>query len=448
MACKKYPFLLLLLLCCASVRPTKAQPRLPSYTDGIYRNYIHSVRFHVTGLALTMPVARLGLDDALFLAFDDLRGEGTHYYYTVIHCDRNWQPTAELRQFEYLQGYREGEIREYDISSGTYQHYLHYRLTLPNDEVRWSHSGNYLLVVYEAGEEEDPVLTRRFMVVEELVSAATQVNRPVVVSKQNTHQEVDFMLNVEALRPRDPLREISCTVLQNGRWDNALHDIRPRFVNNLSLDFNYQDKIVFPAGKEFRQLNISSVRFRSENVLTIERYPEGYNIILFDEAPRTNQAYLFRFDLNGRFVPFNSDFIRKQITPDSLASTLNLIKRYNYREQALGTEYAEVNFTLNLPEGFPQPVYIVGGLTDWKLLPEYRLTYDERVGAYTARLYLKQGYHDYAYAVPDANGNPDISVLEGDWHATQNEYTLLVYYRPLGAEYDRIVGARSFETYR
>lgn len=429
-------------------KPLRSQPRLSAYVDATYREYIRSVRFHVNGLALTLPVARLGLSDALFLSFDDLRGDGTRYYYTVVHCDRNWQPTRELRPFEYLQGYQEGEVRDYDMASGTYQHYLHYRLTLPNDEVKWTHSGNYLLVVYEYGEPEDPVLTRRFMVVEELVSAATQVDRPLDVAKQNTHQEVQFHLQVEALRPLDPFNEIRCTVLQNGRWDVSYSEIPPRFVLGNKLDFNYPDRMVFPAGKEFRQLDLSSLRFRSQHVRTIERYPEGYSVTLFEDEPRAQQAYLFRFDLNGKFVPFNVDFIRRRIPADSLASTLNLVQRYNYREQSLGTEYAQVLFSLELPERYPDPVYITGAFADWQLKPENEMRFDDRTGSYTARIYLKQGYYDYGYAIPNAEGRPDLSVLEGDWHATENEYTLLVYYRPRAGEYDRLVGARTFNSYR
>jgi hypothetical protein len=131
----------------------QAQPELASYTDGVYRDYIRTVKMHVTGLALTMPIAPLGTMGSVYLSFDELDGQGTRYYYTVIHCDRNWMPTKELSQFEYLSGYSEGEIQDYDLSSGTYQHYVHYKLALPNEDVNWKISGNYLLVVYEAGEE-------------------------------------------------------------------------------------------------------------------------------------------------------------------------------------------------------------------------------------------------------------------------------------------------------
>ncbi len=132
--------------------------------------------------------------------------DGTRYYYTVIHCDRHWQPTQELSQFDYLNGFREGEIRDYEISSGTYQDYLHYYLTIPNDEIKWSISGNYLLVVYESGIEDDPIITRRFMVTEDKVKISANVVRPAVVAQQNTHQEIDFGVESKDLNVCNPTR--------------------------------------------------------------------------------------------------------------------------------------------------------------------------------------------------------------------------------------------------
>jgi Domain of unknown function (DUF5103) len=423
---------------------SQAQPQLDSYDDGVYRDYIKSVRLHVNGLFLTYPIATLGKENSLFLSFDELDGKGTRYYYTVIHCDRDWKPTQELSPFDYLGGYREGEIRDYEFSPGTYQDYLQYKLTIPNDEVKWSISGNYLLVVYEPGDEDDPIITRRFLITDEKVSYRTQETRPAMVSKQNTHQEIDFGVEIGGLKTTNPRAEVSCSVMQNGRWDNILEDIEPRLITGTYLSYDYQDKIVFEAGKEFRNLDISSMIYRSENVLDISEDKEGYSTILFPDEPRAMKAYLWRKDLDGMYVPYNRDYNKRSIPIDSLASTINLVNRYNYREQNLSTDYSEVLFTLNLPEDFGSSIYIVGGFTDWKMLPEYRMVFDQRVGAYVARLLLKQGYYNYQYAVPNQNDNPDFSVIEGDWYATENDYTVLTYFRPRGGQYDQLVGAHTF----
>jgi len=437
----KYTFILTLLLLTSLIQ---AQPQLDSYDDGVYRDYIKSVKMHVNGLFLTYPIATLGKQNSLFLSFDELGGSGTRYYYTVIHCDRDWKPTQELSPFDYLGGYREGEIRDYELSSGTYKDYLQYKLTIPNDEVKWSISGNYLLVVYESGEEEDPIITRRFLISEEKVSYRAQETRPAMVAKQNTHQEIDFGMETAGLKTSNPRAEVSCSIMQNGRWDNIIEDIEPRLITGTFLSYDYSDKIVFEAGKEFRNLDISSMIYRSENVLDIAEDKEGFSTILFADEPRAMMAYLWRRDLNGMYVPYNRDYDRRGIPIDSLASTINLINRYNYREQNLSTDYSEVLFTLNLPEDFGSPIYIVGGFTDWKMLPECRMVFDQRIGAYTARLLLKQGYYNYEYAVPSQNGTPDFSVIEGNWYAAENQYTLLTYFRPRGGQYDQLVGAHTF----
>jgi hypothetical protein len=384
--------------------------------------------------------------DALFLSFDELDGTGTRYYYTVIHCDRNWIPTAELSPFDYMGGYREGEINDYELSSGTHQDYLHYKLTIPNEEVNWKISGNYLLVVYESGMEEDPILTRRFMISEEKISFAPEVSRPANVSKQRTHQEIDFIVSTKNFPISNPRTDLTCVVLQNGRWDNAIPDVTPRLVSGEILSYDYQDKIVFPAGKEFRNLDISSLKYRSESVLDVEEYTDGYSTILKPDEPRVYKSYLWHRDLNGMFVPYNRDYDRKYITPDSLASALALVNRFNYRELYLGSDYTEVLFTLESPGTSPQDIYIVGGMTDWKFLPEYKMVYDEGIDAYICRAYLKQGYYNFQYAIPGPGDEIDFSTLEGDWYATENLYLLLGYYRPRGGQYDQLIGAKSFNS--
>jgi hypothetical protein len=343
-------------------------------------------------------------------------------------------------------GYKEGEIRDYEFSSGTYQDYIHYKLSIPNEEVKWNISGNYVLVIYESGEEDDPILTRRFMITEERVRAQPVVDRPALVAKQNTHQEIDFGLQIEGVRTANPRGELSCTILQNGRWDNAIEDIEPRTITGTYLSYDFQDKIVFEAGKEFRNMDISSMQFRSEHVKDILEDKEGFSTILFSDDPRCYKSYLWQRDLNGMYIPFNRDYDRRHIPEDSLASTINLVNRYNYREQHLGTEYSEVLVTLEMANDLERDVYVVGGMTDWKMLPEYRLIYDERIGAYTGRLYLKQGYYNYGYAEPDEKGKPDFAILEGSWYATENLYTILTYFRPRGGQYDQLIGAYTFNS--
>src|SRR5678816_3141420 len=137
------------------------------------------------------------------------------------------------------------------------------------------------------------------------------------------------------------IRDSFCSILQNGRWDNAIQDIAPRLVTDDILNYDYTDQLVFEAGKEWRDMDISSMIYRSVDVLDIKRFDTGYSSILVPVKPRDNKSYILNQDLDGMFVPFNRDYVRKKIPPNALASELNLISRYINRELFLGTDYTE-----------------------------------------------------------------------------------------------------------
>ena len=63
--------------------------------------------------------------------------------------------------FEFLEGFNREELREHSFSINTITTYIHYQLRIPNNEVRWTKSGNYLLHVYD-DDTGEPLITRRF----------------------------------------------------------------------------------------------------------------------------------------------------------------------------------------------------------------------------------------------------------------------------------------------
>ena len=68
-------------------------------------------------------------------------------------------------------------------------------------------------------------------------------------------------------------------------------------------------------------------------------------------------------------------------------------------------------------------------------------------GAYEKTLLLKQGYYNYLYATrPSTGGDLDFSQTEGNYWATENNYTVLVYYRPFGARADECIGYSNFNS--
>ena len=50
-----------------------------------------------------------------------------------------------------------------------------------------------------------------------------------------------------------------------------------------------------------------------------------------------------------------------------------------------------------------QYIYIYGELTNWDILHEAKMQYNEKENYYYGTLYLKQGYYNYKYITTDLN---------------------------------------------
>jgi hypothetical protein len=389
---------------------------------------ICSVQLLLSGSQLSLPIVNLQTGyNVLVLSFDHMGDELKDYKYTLAHCNSDWLP-SELNDNEYIDGFTEDRIISVQNSFNTLAQYTHYTIGLPNRNMRWARSGNYLLKVFDMDNEAEPVLIRRFMVVEPLWRIDAEFVRTAQVDKLDTHHEIDFTVIPKGARVSMPQNDVKAFVLQNGRWDNALGPIKPFITRGENLVFDYQDKIIFPAGKEFRFFDIRSFDYRGEFVRNIVEKPTYFEVTLVTDESRFDRPVIFRPDADGRFV----------------------IDNLNANQTLLQCDYAAVLFSIqqNLPLE-DADVYVFGELTDWQLKPEFKMQYQPEVQAYWCDTWLKQGHYNYQYVVVDRNtGLPDLDGFEGNWFATGNQYTILVYFRPFGARYDRLMGAVTLNSAR
>lgn len=437
-------------LCLAASLP--AQDESVRYTDHVYLDDIRSVKFHVGGLLASMPILELGRGGSLLLSFDDMRDSYVGYTYTIVHCNADWQPSG-LTEFEYIDGFASQRIEQFEYSFKAKSIYTHYRLWIPNEDLRLTKSGNYLLLVYEDNRGKQLAISRRFMLVDPKVKVIPSVTRPAVVSKADTHQEVDFTVYNERFEIRNPRQELTAVVLQNGRWDRAIGDLKPLFSRPEEQRFDYQDKIVFEAGKEFRYADLRGLRFIAPGIQSVS-YDDGrYEVWMEPDRKRGEMAYFESYDLNGNFIIENSDesgrLSIERIVAAENGNPADLLADAELAQMDihdLQSEYVDVLFSLYSPTVYEgASVYIIGGLTDWQLQDRFRMTYNPAISSYVAKVSLKQGYYDYLYTVvPDGGTEGDISETEGNWYETDNNYTILVYFRPFGGRYDQLIGVRSF----
>lgn len=418
MIMRKLLFLSLLLSSCAMVAQN---------TDRILDDQVRSVKLSVMGAPLSMPIVDIKAPGGVLnLEFDHLGDELRDYAYTILHCNRDWS-FSELDQLEYIDGFTEDRITNIEPSFNTITQYTHYTLRLPNQNVRWSKSGNYILRITDK-EDDRVVLERRFMVVEPQWRIDASLTRTVMVEKSNTHHEIDFKVVTKNARISNAQNDVSAIVLQNGRWDNAIGPVKPYIERADGISFDYQDVVIFPAGKEFRFFDIRTFDFRGDHVKTISDRGDYIDVTLRTDETRFARPIDFRPDANGRFI----------------------IENNNANQTLLQCDYASVLFSIaqNMPID-EADVYVFGELTDWQLKPEFKMEYSHEARAYYCEAILKQGYYNYQYVVLDhRTGALDPDGLEGNWYETGNLYTLLVYYHPFGSRFDRLMGAVTLNSAR
>jgi len=248
------------------------------------------------------------------------------------------------------------------------------------------------------------------------------------VDARYAYQQLDFRISYGAVQLLNPAQEVRVVLRQNFRWDNAHYNLRPTFVRDAErvLEyqyFNYEN--AFPGLSEYRYFDARSFQSVGLGVGRLQRQSNPVQLDLLPETTRNGQAYNQFYDANGQRVFENRD----------------------YGQGAVNGDYALVTFNLNAPQPAPGPVYIFGALSDWQLKDEYRLRYDSLQQRYTGRALLKQGYYNYSYAVaPKAAGvPPDEIYFEGTHQETENQYDLLVYYRPPGTRTDLLIAYQSLD---
>ena len=406
------------LFCAFNGLTARAQSEGLVNYDTVYVDYVKTVQFYLEDLVATLPIVDLGSQGQVVLTFDDLDAELADYTYRIQHCNADWTP-SRINELEYLSGFSEADIRSRELSFNTVTPYTHYVLPLPNQDMQFRLSGNYLLHVFN--EYDEPVITRRFMVVEPIFRVDARLTKAALVERIDGYQEIDFVVSHEEFDIQNPLREVSATVIQNGNWSTAISGIQPNLIKPEQLIFDYQNVLTFPAGKEYRSLDMRSLRTYAGNVREIIQTDEGYDVTLGRDQKRYASAYLSFEDLDGKFV----------------------IESFDFNDADLRGDYANVLFNLYSPAQLEnEDVYVYGALSDWQLRPEFKMVYNDLVNGYVAEALLKQGYYDYEYVTVDRRtGEISREQTEGNWFETNNTYTMLVYYRPFGQRYDRLLGA-------
>lgn len=393
----------------------------------VYNPAIKSIKLFKAGDQTSFPVLTLNSTDVLQLEFDELGTAVKNYYVGFQLCNADWTP-SNLTTFDYIKGFQSFRIATYRNSSLALVKYVHYQATVPDRNSTPSRSGNYLLKVFLNNDTTQLAFTKRFVVVNTLAQIGTQVQQPFNATLFRTGQKLQLGVQtdkrINVLSPSD----VKVVVLQNQNWQTALFLDRPTIYRGNYFEYSDEGITGMVGLKEFRWLDLRSLRLLSDRMQNLDNKGDTTHVYVKPETTRNGQAYVYFRDLNGGFT----------------------IESYESINPYWQGDYALTHFKYFPPGNKPlagNDLYIFGEMTNYAADTSGLMRFNEESGAYEKTLLLKQGYYNYLYATrPYRGGALEFSQTEGNFWATENNYTVLVYYRPFGSRADECIGYSSLNS--
>ena len=386
--------------------------------ETIEPEYIRTIQFKGASSQSKLPIIELG--QKLQLSFDDIIGNEADYFYTIAHFNFDWTP-SDLSKGEYLDGFDDVRIETYENSFNTLQLYSNYKLSIPNRETRAiKKSGNYLLRIFN--DDGEIVFSRKFMVLERVLSVEVEIKRSRIIKNIDQQQVVQFKINSPNLLLINPKQNVKTLVLQNNNLKTAITNLKPLYTIGSELIYKYDQEAAFWGGNEFLFFDNKDLRSSTNGVRYVE-LNELYENFLFTNIDRSVRPYTYNPDINGNFQVRNL---------------------YASQNQNIEADYVLMHFNLQHYGSLgDKEIHIYGNFNNWTIDQTTYMRYNEKTDTYQNARLFKQGFYNYKYVMVNRDGSVEQGPVSGDFWQTENQYTVLVYYRAPGARFDRLMGEGS-----
>ena len=386
---------------------------LKAQTQQIFDENVRTLTLTVDDDPTLPPYMHLGGRQYIVIEWDEMSHDYKRYIYHIDHCDWDWKPTEGIFESDYMEGLNDQLIEDFEKSFNTTQIYTHYRLSIPNKNIKLLLSGNYRVRIYDedADQDEDlPVLEARFCLFERTAGIVAQLSSNTDIDFNQSHQQMTLSVGYGSLSVVDPQRELKVIVMQNRRWDSRVENLVPNIRKANGIEYTHNRQLIFPGGNEYHRFEILDVHRTATGVDRIDWFEPYYHATLFAATP--DRTYSYFEDQNGVYVLRSADDI----------------------DDATTAEYVIVHFFLKTPRLDGGDVYVSGQWSGQTFNPDCRMEYDDINKEYHAAILLKQGYYSYEYVQQDGLTTRTM----GSFFETENEYQVLVYYRGQGARFDRL----------
>ncbi len=392
------------------------------YKDRIIDKKVLYFSTHPQNEPLLQPFINLNSQEKIQICFD-YKGEYKDFNYKIIHCNSDWSK-SDLDEFEYIDGFIDNQITDYENSFNTNINYCHYKLNIPNQDVNLKKSGNYKLIIFDSYNEKDTVLIASFSLIEPLVDIKGRVRTATRPEFINTSQEIDFDIDHTRLKLFNAATDLKVYIWQNGDYLRR-RKLKPAFIRSNIISYDYNDINVFKGGNEFRNFNSQNLKYLTRYIKDVEYDNDEIIVNLFPDYNRFYKPYIYERDINGNYV----------------------ISAENKTDPNIEADYTKVFFTLAMANPLDKEIYVFGKLSNWNIEERFKMKYNLQIRAYTLNKLLKQGYYNYKYVVFDTKTKEiDKTFLEGSHYETENDYFVAVFYRDISKNYDRLVGYKRFNS--
>ena len=162
-----------------------------------------------------------------------------------------------------------------------------------------------------------------------------------------------------------------------------------------------------------------SIRNTTLNIVRSELEGDLYHSYLYTNDERIDDPYTLFPDVNGNFI----------------------IRNLDSNESDLDADYSWVHFSLKSRENLAgKDVYVNGNYNNWQLNAANKLDFNEGSGLYEKTILLKQGFYNFQYVTKNGEGEISNSDIDGSFYQTENDYTVILYYKKYGSRYTSVIG--------
>lgn len=378
---------------------------------------IQSIEVKANGDWNSYPIIDLDSSDKIQISFDQISEDlSSTLKYKILACNADWSINKDLSNIEYLNGFDENVINDYQTSINTTVPYTHYNIQIPNKDLSLKLSGNYVVLVYDESDEDNILLSACFSILDKKTTIKPEISAITDIDANNKHHQLSFELEYK-IPLRDVKNDLKVFVRQNNRLDNQRNNILPNYIMPSKLRYTGNKALIFDAGNEYKRFDMSSFRSNGKNVAHIKYVNPVYHMYIAPTKLMTEGSYIYDQDQNGRVI-------YRTLDGDDVATE---------------GDYFETHFSLHADEPLKEDIYLNGAFTYNTFDDKYRMTYDEDNKEYSLSLLLKQGIYNYQFLSKD-DGEYTTSQIAGSYYETENEYSIFVYYKPAGQKYDALVG--------